>query len=117
MKTLGNSNMSKTGDVTITIEASGAVSQAVDCRGRQAIAFIVPIMTSTSLAVHASSDNVTFYPAYYNGVAVTIAASGTATWQSIPSNTLAGANYIRLVPNGTEAAKRSITVIGLQLVN
>lgn len=117
MKTLGNANMSKTASTVINIEASGSTSNRVDCRGRQAVAFIVPAMTGTSIAIHASDDGETFYAASYNGVAVTIPGSASATWQAVPSNVLAGANYIRLVSNGTEAAKRSITVIGLQLVN
>ena len=117
MKSLGNANMSKTASTVINIEASGTTSNRVDCRGRQAVAFIVPAMTGTSIAIHASDDGETFYAVTYNGVAVTIAASTSASWQEIPANALAGANYIRLVSNGTEAAKRSITVIGLQLVN
>ena len=117
MKTLGNANMSKTASAVINIEASATTSNRVDCRGRQAVSFIIPAMTGTSIAIHASDDGETFYAVNYNGVAVTLVGSASASWQAIPSNVLAGANYIRLVSGSTEAAKRSITVIGLQLVN
>ena len=117
MASLGNANSNKAAHASITIEATGTISTSIDCRGRQAVAFIVPAMTGTSLAVHASVDDTNFYAVSYNGVAVTVTASATATFQAIPSSVLAGAEFIRLVSNGAEAARRSITVIGLQLVD
>ena len=117
MASLGNANSNKAAHAEITIASGGTISDSIDCRGRQALAFIVPAMTGTSLVVQASIDDTNFYAVSYNGVAVTIPASATATYQAIPSNVLAGAEFVRLVSSGAEAAKRSITVVGLQLVN
>lgn len=117
MASLGNANSNKAAHADVTIEANGTTSNSIDCRGRQAVAFIVPAMTGTDLAIQASVDDTNFYAVSYNGVAMTITASASASFQAIPSSVLAGAEFIRLVSNDTEVAKRSITVIGLQLVD
>lgn len=114
-KSFGNRNSSKSASEYLTIPSGTSTSDYIDVAGRAPIGFVVPAaMTGTSIKIQASVNGEDFFDLYYNGVAVTFPAT-VSTWQAIPPAAMAGVGFIQLVSNGTEAAARSIRVIGYEI--
>lgn len=103
--------MAVTQKVTVTIAASGTTSAAVAVGAGVPVGIAFPAaLTGTAVTFQVSQDGVTYRNLYDAGAAYSVTFTASV-YEGLKAALFAGAAFVKVVSNGTEAAERTIELV------